>query len=91
MSDVLARLRGEFVRRCRADRDRLVAADPEDADFRATVHRLAGAAGSFGFRELGEAAAAVDLDLGDGRRPPAAAILQLMSRLDRAIAGTDPG
>ena len=67
MTDPLAQLRAEFQARCADDlrelRD-LTAADPEA---RRIVHRLAGAAGSFGYFQLGEIAARLDDRLRDGQ------------------------
>lgn len=87
MSDPIARLRGSFVERCRADQERLAQASPDDEVFAAIIHRLAGAAGSFGFSDLSEAAAAVDYSIRSGEQPRAADVHTLMRELGR-VGGT---
>ena len=83
MSDAISRLRADFVQRCREDQKRLAEASPGEEVFASITHRLAGAAGSFGFPELGEAAAAVDHAIRSGEQPAAARVNTLMSELRR--------
>ena len=62
MTDPMAALRSLFVERCQADLLQLRRfADVGDTDaLGAIAHRLAGAAGSFGFPDISVAALAVD-------------------------------
>lgn len=62
MTDPMAALRSLFVERCQSDLLQLQRlADGGDADARGAIaHRLAGAAGSFGFPDISAAALAVD-------------------------------
>lgn len=62
MTDPIAALRSLFVERCRDDlRDIRRLRDRSDPDaLRAIVHRLAGAAGLFGFPDISRAALIVD-------------------------------
>lgn len=64
----MAALRSAFVARCRTDLAELRRlGDLGDiAGVGALVHRLAGAAGSFGFPEISAAALAVDQQIRDG-------------------------
>lgn len=68
-------LRRRFIERCRQDLAVLEAAlarDVADPALRATVHRLSGAAGTFGFPELSRIAGAMDDALIEhGRTEPA--------------------
>ena len=89
MSDPLSALRAAFVERCREDLGRLGEASPDEASFASIAHRLAGAAGSFGFPELSEAAAAVDHSLRKGEPPTAAQTEALMRRLGQAAGAAD--
>ena len=66
MTDPLAQLRADFLARCGADLRRLKALEPSDPEVRAIAHRLAGAAGSFGYPDLSEVAAQVDDGSRDG-------------------------
>lgn len=70
-SEVVAAVRSQFLARCQKDVAALEAAmiDPGGSgreSLKLTVHRLSGAAGVFGFRQIGEMAAAMDDVLGDG-------------------------
>lgn len=72
--DKLAGLRARFLDRCRTDLPLLeaAAARPQAADaeeLRFCVHRLAGAAGTFGFPDLSAAAGDADDELVQGRAP----------------------
>lgn len=75
MTDPIADLRSKFVRRC--SDDLLVLRRGEyNAHLRGVIHRIAGAAGMFGYGELG--ALALDLDERDGEMltPEALAALE---------------
>lgn len=87
MSDPLSRLRADFLERCRDDRRRLAASSLDDEGIASITHRLAGAAGSFGFPELSEAAAAVEHSIRSGEQPATAQVDALMRELGR-VAGT---
>ena len=89
MSDPISRLRAGFVQRCREDQKRLTEASPGDEVFASIAHRLAGAAGSFGFPELSEAAAAVDHSIRSGEPPAAARVKTLMGELRRVAGAAD--
>jgi HPt (histidine-containing phosphotransfer) domain-containing protein len=68
---------GEFQQRLMADRDtieRLAAAGPP-AELARVVHGLAGAAGTFGHKAIGDAAMALDDALRDGDGPSIPALL----------------
>lgn len=69
MTDPMAALRSMFVERCRADLLQLrCSADVGDTDaLGAIAHRLAGAAGSFGFPDISVAALAVDQQIRENR------------------------
>lgn len=80
----LAALKAKFLDRCRADLPLLEAAatDPAAADpeaLRFCVHRLAGAAGTFGYKDLSRAAGEADDELVLGRAPT-------REQLERVIA-----
>lgn len=66
MSDPLAQLRNEFLTRCASDLSELRSMAPEHPELRRIAHRLAGAAGSFGYPELGAVAAHVEAKARDG-------------------------
>lgn len=70
--DALAALRSLFIERCRKDLTELdrLRSESDTAAIGAIVHRLAGAAGSFGFPEISERASAIDQQLRDGHRAP---------------------
>ena len=87
MTDPIAALRAQFLERCRADLAALAGSSADDPDRGAIVHRLAGAAGSFGFPALGEAAAILDLARIEGRSPTAEDFDTLIRNLEAAIAG----
>ena len=69
MTDPLKALRRQFVDRCRADRDRLEKLEPGDKETALITHRLAGAAGAFGFPGLGRIAADIDVRIRNGEPP----------------------
>lgn len=74
-------LRARFVRRCARDLPVLEAGLEDRADpdaLRSTVHRLSGAAGTFGYAELSRLAGAVDDRLVVGEIVPRADLVQLV-------------
>lgn len=80
----LESLKTRFLERCRADLPLLeaAAAAPDTADretLRFCVHRLAGAAGTFGYGPLGRAAGDVDDELVLGRTPTRAQLARLVA------------
>ncbi len=68
MTDPIAALRPLFVERCRSDLYELrCLRQPADTDLLSLIaHRLAGAAGSFGFPEISVAALVIDQRIRDG-------------------------
>jgi Hpt domain. len=89
-SDPLAALKLRFAERCRQDRDdlRRLSADGELAspDARRLIHGLAGAAGSFGFGPLSEAAAVADEAYGEGRVPDHRDVARVLDLLDDMLS-----
>lgn len=81
MTDPLELLRGQFIERCRTDLDRLAMLEPGHPDIGMIAHRLAGAAGSFGYPEISEAAAVVDDRVRYGPTPSADEIRTLRRAL----------
>lgn len=59
----------------------LIAADVRGNELRRLVHNIAGAAGTFGFAGLGEAAVAIDDDYARDERPSPEAFERLMQAL----------
>ncbi len=83
--DPLAPLRARFRDRCAEDAVHLRAhlAGKADAELEHRIHRLAGAAGTFGYAELGEHAQAADAAFAAGERPTAEALVTLAGQLER--------
>ena len=86
MSDPLAALRARFLARAAEDAAVLGDSATPDEERRIRVHRLAGAAGVFGFHELGEQAAALDEAWQAGRSPTPAELADLV----RALSALPP-
>ncbi|MFN3932130.1 MAG: Hpt domain-containing protein [Brevundimonas sp.] len=85
MTDPLAALRERFRARTVADRvelERLAGGDPTGEDLRRLVHNLAGAAGTFGYGALSQAAAEIDDQMAAGRPAEAASLDRLKQKLD---------
>jgi len=78
---------GSFRDRLEADRRRLAElSDHNDLnELRRVVHGLAGAAGTFGYREIGEAAIALDDKFAAGERVLPADVARLMAALEQAL------
>lgn len=84
MTDPLAGLKVRFRERSATDLERLrvlVQGDPASVDLRYLVHSLAGAAGTFGFPALSEAAALIDDAYAAGRLPERT----MFDRLEREL------
>ena len=94
MSDVaaaIANLRARFLARSQDDLAALrrwsdAGARPDD-DHRRILHRLAGAAGTFGFHELSERAKRAEDALHAGRPPAAEQLRALLDELAKVTAG----
>jgi HPt (histidine-containing phosphotransfer) domain-containing protein len=74
VSDPLAPLREKFLLRCASDAALLAdaGAGPATEEVRLTVHRLAGAAGVFGYHEISALARTLDDQVhAEGRMQPA--------------------
>lgn len=85
MTDPLAPLRDRFRARALADRaelEALAAGDPTSAKLRRLVHNLAGAAGTFGYGPLSQAAIEVDDQMASGLPADPASLDRLKERLD---------
>lgn len=83
MSDPMEALRARFLARLGEDREALRSGDPDGQA--AAAHRLAGAAGVFGFEALGRAALVLDDRWrAEGRISPQA-LADLIEELERAL------
>lgn len=94
--DPLEALRHRFRRRCLDDLHTLrgALADPArapDSTFATAMHRLSGAAGSFGYRELSRLAAVVDDELAQARTPTPANLERLERELEAVASLAGPG
>ena len=88
MTDPLAPLRDRFRARAMADRAELQAladGDPTSAELRRLVHNLAGAAGTFGYGPLSQAAIEVDDQMASGLPADPASLDRLKERLDEVV------
>jgi HPt (histidine-containing phosphotransfer) domain-containing protein len=79
------RLKRRFIDRCREDLA-AIAADPDPARLRPVVHRLSGAAGTFGFHDLSILAGEVDDVLVEGGAPTPDHIARLVAELEKTVA-----
>lgn len=84
--DPLAAVRVRFLERCRGDLATLQAAKADPAlqaqeAFRTAVHRLSGAAGTFGYMNISDLAGDLDNDLHDGRPIDGEALGRLVESL----------
>ena len=89
--DLVSSLRARFVERSVEDLARMrgliggsTAADADE--LRSLVHRLAGAAGTFGFQAAGDAALALDQSFAEGRSPAPRDYGPLLSALEDMCA-----
>jgi HPt (histidine-containing phosphotransfer) domain-containing protein len=78
-------LRRRFLDRCQEDLE-VIRHERDPSRLRPVVHRLAGAAGTFGFTELSAEAGEVDDTLVEGQTPAPEAIDRLTSQIERAVA-----
>lgn len=88
MSDPLAPLRPRFKARCAEDLEKIRALSPTDAAAPALVeicHKLAGVAGSFGARDLSQAAGAVETASLSGTWPEADRLSTLIALLEAEL------
>jgi HPt (histidine-containing phosphotransfer) domain-containing protein len=76
---------GMFRSRLEADRVTLLTQAGDLASLRLVAHQLSGAAGTFGFSELGGIAMAIDDRFAEGRPVTARHIEDLLAALDSAI------
>lgn len=86
MTDALRLLQARFIERCQADLEQLERLGPEHPDLGTIAHRLAGAAGSFGYPEVSKAAAVVDDHARYGPEPASEDVQTLIQALEKAIA-----
>lgn len=86
--DPLAPLKARFRARCGDDAARLRThlAGSDEPDLEGLVHRLAGAAGTFGYADISEAALAIDDVYVGGGAPSVEALADLAERLERLAA-----
>lgn len=87
MTDAFEVLRARFLERCRADLQRL-RSGPSNEELAFTIHRLAGAAGSFGFPGIGAIAAQLDATTSRGS-PARADIEALLSALEKELHASE--
>lgn len=95
-SDPLEALRHRFRTRCLDDLHALrgVLAGParaQDNAFATAMHRLSGAAGSFGYHDLSRLAAVVDDELAQARTPTLASLERLERELAAVASLAGPG
>jgi HPt (histidine-containing phosphotransfer) domain-containing protein len=93
MNDVaaaIADLRAKFLARSTDDLQALrrwsAAGAPPDDAHRRILHRLAGAAGTFGFHDLSDFAKRAEDALHDGASPAGPALRQLVDELDQVTS-----
>jgi HPt (histidine-containing phosphotransfer) domain-containing protein len=89
-SDAMVRLRGRFLERAASDLGDLrkwTREPPDDPErLRYLVHRVAGAAGTFGYDSLSDYAKSAEDALILGRGDRSAALARLMEELERVTA-----
>lgn len=91
MTDPLEQLRALFIERCRTDLEQLRALEPDHPDIGAIAHRLAGAAGSFGYPEISEAASLVDDRARYGPKPSPEEVRNMTRAMEEAVASGGDG
>lgn len=79
------RLRRRFIERSRGDLA-VIRAERDPAKLRPVVHRLSGAAGTFGYVELSRLAGEVDDVLVEGGAPSDAELARLIDELERTVS-----
>lgn len=91
MTDFNARfeeLRRRFLQRCREDL-RHLREETDPQHLRPVVHRLSGAAGTFGYPDVGADAGELDDALVEGRDPPQDVLARLIATLEALIDQID--
>lgn len=83
MSDPMEAFRARFRDRCRGELP--ILRDPAHPDFRTTVHKLNGAAGTFGYAEISALADRVDEALANGRTADPADVQALVSAVEALV------
>lgn len=83
---VLSSLQARFIARCQDDLQTLSAPEVEPSVARAIIHRLAGAAATFGFPEVGQAALRADQRFSAGAMPTQHDIAAIVAALQTICA-----
>jgi HPt (histidine-containing phosphotransfer) domain-containing protein len=78
-------LRQRFIERSRQDLD-VIRAERDPAKLRPVVHRLSGAAGTFGYQALSRVAGEVDDVLVEGGAPSEAELAGLIAEIERTVS-----
>ena len=78
-------LKQRFVERSRQDLV-VIRAERDAAKLRPVVHRLSGAAGTFGYHELSRLAGQVDDVLVEGGAPSEAELARLIGEIERTVS-----
>ncbi|WP_426039653.1 Hpt domain-containing protein [Brevundimonas sp. DC300-4] len=82
-------LKARFAARCEADKASLQAivdsGDVSTPELQSLTHKLSGAAGTFGFPSIGNAAAEIDNAISDGRTPSLNDVLGLIGAMQTAL------
>jgi HPt (histidine-containing phosphotransfer) domain-containing protein len=79
------RLKQRFVERSRQDLA-VIRVERDPARLRPVVHRLSGAAGTFGYLELSRLAGEVDDVLVEGGAPSEAVLARLIAEIERTVS-----
>ena len=81
----LKQLTQRFIERSRQDLA-VIRAERDPAKLRPVVHRLSGAAGTFGYQDLSQRAGEVDDVLVEGGAPSEAELARLIAEIERTVA-----
>ena len=84
--EALAGIRTKFLERSRSDLATLRAEDADPSEVARIIHGLAGAAGVFGFHDLGAAASRADQQMQEAGRVSPDALAELIGALQSALA-----
>ena len=79
------RLKQRFIERSRQDLA-VICVERDPAKLRPVVHRLSGAAGTFGYHELSRVAGEVDDVLVEGGAPSDAELARLIAEIERTVS-----
>jgi HPt (histidine-containing phosphotransfer) domain-containing protein len=90
MSDPLAPLRAKFAARCIEDLAVLRSDDTAPEERRRVIHRIAGAAGMFGFAALGALAGRLDDQAAAGEAPDPGDFAALLAALEGVMRPSEP-